>query len=55
MQPAWSPDGTKIVFRTDRDGNDEIYIMNADGSGQTRLTNDTASDFRPSWQAVRLP
>ncbi len=36
---AFSPDGTKIVFRSDRDGKDEIYLMNADGTGQTRLTN----------------
>ena len=32
--PAWSPDGTKIAFHTVRDGNLEIYVMNADGSGQ---------------------
>ncbi len=36
--PAWSPDGTRIVFMSDRDGDWEIYVMNADGSGQTRLT-----------------
>ena len=29
--PAWSPDGTKIAFDTDRDGNYEIYVMSADG------------------------
>ena len=26
-RPSWSPDGTKIVFGTNRDGNDEIYVM----------------------------
>jgi Tol biopolymer transport system component len=42
--------GTKgIAFASHRDGNDEIYRMNADGSGQTRLTNNPASDFEPAW------
>ncbi|MEJ7660474.1 MAG: hypothetical protein WKG07_13095 [Hymenobacter sp.] len=41
---AWSPDGTKIVFRSLRDsGNQEIYVMNADGTGQLRLTNNPAA------------
>ena len=30
--PAWSPDGSKILFLSTRDGNVEIYVMNADGS-----------------------
>jgi Tol biopolymer transport system component len=38
-----------IVFQSNRDSNDEIYSMNEDGSGQTRLTNNPADDFRPSW------
>jgi Tol biopolymer transport system component len=37
--PAWSPDGTKIAFVSNRDrDNGDIYVMNADGSGQTRLS-----------------
>src|SRR5678816_285716 len=40
---------TRIVFNSSRDGNDEIYVMNGDGSGITRLTTNTSSDFRPSW------
>jgi YD repeat-containing protein len=39
----------KIAFSSNRDGNHEIYLMNADGSGVTRLTNNTASDTLPSF------
>ena len=39
----------KIAFATDRDGNLEIYTMNADGTGQTRITNNPASDDAPAW------
>ncbi len=38
----WSPDGKRIVFETDRDGNPEIYVINIDGSGLTNLTNNPA-------------
>ena len=48
-RPRFSPDGTKIVFQSMRDGNPEIYVMNADGSGQTRLTNHEGFDMAPSW------
>jgi TolB protein len=50
-EPAWSPDGAKIVFSTNRDGffNFEIYVMKADGSGQTRLTNNPSVDISPQW------
>jgi Tol biopolymer transport system component len=39
----------KIVFESSRDGSGEIYVMNPDGSAQTRLTNNTANDTRPIW------
>jgi len=39
----------KIAFVTNRDGNNEIYIMSADSSGQTRLTDNPADDRHPSW------
>ena len=45
--PVWSPDGRMVAFVSRRDGNQEIYVMNADGSRQRRLTrtpwNDTKS------------
>ena len=37
--PTGSADGERIVFHSDRAGNDEIYVMDADGSGQLRLSN----------------
>jgi TolB protein len=36
--PAWSPDGRKIGFVSNRGGNRDIYVMNADGSRQRNLT-----------------
>jgi len=48
-QPSWSPDGTHLALSTNRDGNSEIYVMGADGSGAQRLTNDPASDYGPMW------
>ena len=49
FDPTWSPDGTRIAFRSQRDGNDEIYIMTADSSCQTNMTNDPANDWSPAW------
>ena len=41
--------GQRIAFSSSRDGNAEIYVMNANGSGQTRLTTHPASDITPAW------
>lgn len=49
VQPAWSPDGQSIVFVSSRSGNREIYVMNADGSGETRLTYNPSHDEEPAW------
>ena len=46
---AWSPDGTKLAFDTNRDGDNEIYLMNADGSDPRRLTHSPGRDAHPFW------
>ena len=48
-EPSWSPDGTRIAFMSDRGANRDIYVMNANGSGQARLTDDPARDTSPTW------
>lgn len=45
----WSPDGSQIAFVSDRDGNNEIYVMDADGSEQVRWTNNQSGEFAPHW------
>jgi TolB protein len=49
LSPKWSPDGTKIVFTSVRDGDYDVYVMNADGSGQADLTNTTDFEYQPDW------
>lgn len=46
---SWSPDGKRIVFASDRDGNYELYSINADPSHQTNLTRHPAEDREPVW------
>ena len=46
---AKAPETAKIVFRSMRDGNSEIYIMNPDGSDQKNLTQHRANDIAPVW------
>ncbi len=45
--PSYSPGGTSIGFTSFRDGNTEVYTMDANGMNQTRLTNNAADDFFP--------
>ncbi len=55
--PSWSPDGERIAFSARREGHFEnkfaityeIYVMNADGGNQQRLTENRKNDWYPSW------
>ena len=47
--PAWSPGGEKIAFASTRDGNKEIYVMDADGEHPRRLTSNKLVDDYPAW------
>jgi Tol biopolymer transport system component len=53
---AYSPDGKFIAFSSTRDSADpnifEVYVMRADGSEETNLTNNPANDINPDWQPV---
>jgi hypothetical protein len=46
---TYSPDGTKLAFDSTRDGNTEIYVMDANGSNPRRLTNDPGEDWGATW------
>ncbi len=50
VSPAWTPDG-RLVFRSFRDGQWGLYLINADGSGERQLVSD---DSPPEWQPDRL-
>jgi len=46
---VWSPDGSQLVFVSNRDGNWEVYVMDADGTDQTNLSLNSAWDGEPVW------
>lgn len=47
--PSWSPDGRFITFSSKRSGGDGIYVMRADGSGQTKVSQGGGGSFQPAW------
>lgn len=47
--PSFSPDGTRIVFVSDRDGGPQLFLMNADGSGVRRLSQSGSYNCNPDW------
>jgi Tol biopolymer transport system component len=50
FNPVWSPDGKSFVYYVEKgDQKDQIWTMNADGTGQTLLTNNIGHNYYPSW------
>ncbi|MCI0551863.1 MAG: hypothetical protein L0287_12985 [Anaerolineae bacterium] len=49
IYPSWSPDGSKLAFVSDREGNEEIYLISQDGTDLVNLTNNAGIDFNPVW------
>lgn len=49
QQPVFSPDGRSIAFVSDRDGDNEIYIMRLDGANVRALTENEVDDDSPAW------
>ena len=49
VSPVFSPNGKKIVFVSELDGNSEVYLMNSDGTNLVRLTRNAAEDISPRW------
>jgi Tol biopolymer transport system component len=47
--PVWSPDSSKLAFLSERDGNPELYVMDADASNVKRLTETDAAEYDISW------
>ena len=49
VSPTWEPNSERMAFVSNRDGNPEIYVINADGSRPIRLTTSPQSDDHPDW------
>jgi len=49
IDPAWSPDATKIAFASARTGSPHVYVMHADGTGTKQLTSGKGNDTHPTW------
>ncbi|MGA9351970.1 MAG: hypothetical protein WBW48_24640 [Anaerolineae bacterium] len=48
--PSWSPDGTQIVFWSNREtGHKQIWVMCADGSGKRNISNNPSNEWDPVW------
>lgn len=49
LRPTWSPDGTQIAYFSGSSGNNDIWIMDADGENKQQITTHLADDRRPNW------
>lgn len=47
--PAWSPDGSQLLFQSNLDGDDDIYQINLDGSGLQNITQNNTEDRQAAW------
>ncbi|MDP1975797.1 MAG: Tol-Pal system protein TolB, partial [Alphaproteobacteria bacterium] len=50
--PSLSPDGSKVVFNSDRGGSQQLYVMNADGSDQKRISFNGTKYATPVWSPL---
>lgn len=48
-QPVWSPDGKYLAYTSENDGDADIFLMRADGSGKLQLTSAPGADWLPRW------
>lgn len=49
LAPVYSPDGSRVAYAGNRDGNFEIYVVDADGANRQRITRTTANETEPAW------
>ena len=49
QDPSWSPDGRRIAFKSARNGEPDIFVMNADGSNQHLVLHNPEADDAPAW------
>ena len=54
FQPTWSPDGSGLALVIKGKGGWQIYVINAEGTGPTRLTKDSTQKSSPSWSQVSI-
>ena len=50
--PVWSPNGVRLLFRSERDGNKEIYVIRYDGTGLLNLSEHPREDDEPAWSST---
>lgn len=49
LAPTWSPDGVRLAYHGSRDGTDQLFVANADGSAERQVTTDQTSHWSPTW------